>query len=363
MRNIHIFPMLLLAGVVLAGCGSAPKNLQLDEARMSYSNAQSDPEVAKRAAGELQEAGDALAKANQANDKGQDKEVVDHLAYLAKQRVAIAEQVAKRRSAEETIQNADAERARVRLEMRTAEAEAARQRAEAAEAAAAQTAAQLEEQAAAAAAAREEAALAQQSQTQTSAQLQEAQAKLAQMQSELQDLNAKNTNRGVVITLSDVLFDTGKAQLKPGAQRSLQKLAEFLQEYPERNAMIEGFTDSTGSEEFNEKLSEDRADAVRTALVGLGVAPERIVTRGYGEQFPVASNSTAAGRQLNRRVEIVLSDEQGNVVARPNGGQQQMQPRQPTGTAEGGQAPRTPAMGGGAGGQESTTIEEGAPPQ
>lgn len=360
MRNIHIFPILLLAGAALVGCGSAPKNMQLDEARMSYSNAQSDPEVAKRAAGELQEAGDALAKANQANDKGEDKEVVDHLAYLAKQRVAIAEQVAKRRSAEETIKNADAERAQVRLEMRTAEAEAARERAEAAEAAAAHTAAQLEEQAAAADAAREEAALAQQSQSQTTAELQEAQAKLEQMQSELQDLNAKNTNRGVVITLSDVLFDTGKAQLKPGAQRSLQKLAEFLQEYPERNAMIEGFTDSTGSEDFNAKLSEDRADAVRTALVGLGVAPERVVTRGYGEQFPVASNSTAAGRQLNRRVEIVLSDEQGNVAARGEG-QQQRQQGQPTDTAEGGQAPRTPAMGGGAGGQESTTIEEGSP--
>lgn len=364
MRNIVTLPILLIAGAALVGCASSAKNPLLDEARLSYSQAQNDPQVVKRAAGELQEAGDALAKANRALDKGEEKEEVNHLAYLAKQRVAIATEVANRKKAEEAVELAEAERAKVQLDVRTAEADAARIRAKEAEANAKMTAEQLQQQQAAAEAAaevaRREAELAQQSSSQTSAELEEARAKLQQMQDELAGMNAKQTERGIVVTLGDVLFDTGKADLKPGAARNLEKVAQFLQEYPERVVMIEGFTDSTGSDAFNLQLSEQRAAAVRTALQGLGVEADRIQTRGYGKEYPVASNSTTAGRQLNRRVEIVFSDEQGSVTARTPAGQGNSNSSD---TASGPQG-STPARGGTrTEDSTSTGVNKGAPQQ
>lgn len=363
MRNIVTLPILLIAGAALVGCASSAKNPLLDEARLSYSQAQNDPQVVKRAAGELQEAGDALAKANRALDKGEEKEEVNHLAYLAKQRVAIATEVANRKKAEEAVELAEAERAKVQLDVRTAEADAARIRAKEAEANAKMTAEQLQQQQAAAEAAaevaRREAELAQQSSSQTSAELEEARAKLQQMQDELAGMNAKQTERGIVVTLGDVLFDTGKADLKPGAARNLEKVAQFLQEYPERVVMIEGFTDSTGSDSFNLQLSEQRAVSVRTALRGLGVPADRIQTRGYGEEYPVASNSMAAGRQLNRRVEIVFSDEQGNVTARAPAGHGNSN----SDTASGPQG-STPARGGTRTEESTSTgVNKGAPQQ
>ena len=138
----------------------------------------------------------------------------------------------------------------------------------------------------------------------------------SQLESQLQELNAKKTERGLVITLGDVLFDTNKAQLKSGGRSSLQKLAGFLKQYPQRKAQIEGYTDSTGGADYNLGLSDRRANAVRSSLVDMGISNDRITTRGYGQESPVASNDTADGRQLNRRVEIILSDDNGNVSSR-----------------------------------------------
>ena len=98
--------------------------------------------------------------------------------------------------------------------------------------------------------------------------------------------------------------------------RNVEKLVAFLNEYPQRKALIEGFTDSTGSESHNQELSGRRADAVRSALVDTGVGRGRITTQGYGEAYPVAGNDSSGGRQMNRRVEIVLSDEDGSIVPR-----------------------------------------------
>jgi outer membrane protein OmpA-like peptidoglycan-associated protein len=120
----------------------------------------------------------------------------------------------------------------------------------------------------------------------------------------------------MVITLGDVLFSTNKAQLSSGGTRNVQKLADFLKQFEQRKVMIEGYTDSTGSNDYNQMLSVRRADAVRTALIDMGISSDRISTRGYGEAFPVASNKTAAGRQQNRRVEIILSDDNGNIAPR-----------------------------------------------
>ena len=132
------------------------------------------------------------------------------------------------------------------------------------------------------------------------------------LERELEQLEARDTDRGLVLTLGDVLFDAGTATLKPGAATTVDRLAQFMRDYPERSVRIEGHTDSAGSDTANQALSEQRADAVRESLIERGLEAERIATLGYGEARPIAGNETAAGRQQNRRVEIVVSDEQGS---------------------------------------------------
>jgi outer membrane protein OmpA-like peptidoglycan-associated protein len=143
----------------------------------------------------------------------------------------------------------------------------------------------------------------------------DAEGRSRQLEAQLRDMEAKKTERGLVITLGDVLFDTNQAQLRSGGMRSVQKLADFFSQYPQRRVLIEGYTDSIGSDASNQDLSVRRADSVRTALVGMGVSAGRITSRGYGESHPVADNGSAAGRQLNRRVEMIVSDEEGRAIA------------------------------------------------
>jgi outer membrane protein OmpA-like peptidoglycan-associated protein len=132
-----------------------------------------------------------------------------------------------------------------------------------------------------------------------------------ELQRELEDLQAKETDRGLVLTLGDVLFDSGQATLKAGAATTVDRLAQFMRDYPERSVRIEGHTDAAGSDDANQGLSERRAQAVREALTERGLEATRIGAVGYGEARPIADNETAAGRQQNRRVEIVVSDAQG----------------------------------------------------
>ena len=132
-------------------------------------------------------------------------------------------------------------------------------------------------------------------------------AEVKRLETELADMRAKQTDRGWVLTLkNELLFDTGGATLKAGAERALDNLVQFLEKHPDRSIAIEGFTDSTGSKQLNQGLSEKRAWAVKAALVKRGISSSRIDARGYGPSFPVASNDNATGRQLNRRVEIVI---------------------------------------------------------
>ena len=118
--------------------------------------------------------------------------------------------------------------------------------------------------------------------------------------------NLQQTQRGLVISLSDILFDVGKSTLKPGSQASIQRIAVVLTQYPQHQILVEGHTDATGGDDFNLQLSRDRASSVRTSLVAGGVEAARITAEGFGESRPVASNDNAAGRQQNRRVEIVI---------------------------------------------------------
>lgn len=296
MNKHPILSMTLLALAALAGCSSLPaNNAALDEAHSDYRIAQANPQAAELASGELKLATDALNKADEAWNRQAPSTEVNHLAYLAKQRVAIAQETAKQKSADLAVTHADATRDKVRLAARTNEADAA-----ARSAAIAQS--QSEES--------QRQALAAQQQTA------DVQARNSQLEAQLKDLNAKKTERGMVVTIGDVLFETGQSRLNPAGVHNLDKLASFLKQFPQRKALVEGYTDSTGGEAFNQTLSGERALAVQAALVKIGVAPERISARGYGEAYPAADNGSRGGRQLNRRVEIVLSDDSGKVSPR-----------------------------------------------
>ena len=133
----------------------------------------------------------------------------------------------------------------------------------------------------------------------------------ARLQAEVDQLKARPTPRGLVMTLGDVLFNTGRAELNPGANRKLDQLAQFLNEHKGRRVQIDGFTDSVGTDSYNEELSQRRANSVKSALLSRGVDSSRIGTEGYGKAYPVANNVDSGGRQLNRRVEVVIGGENG----------------------------------------------------
>jgi outer membrane protein OmpA-like peptidoglycan-associated protein len=263
MKKNRVVPITLIAIAMVSGCTSVPQNTSLTEAHSRYSSAQANPDITNLAPLELKDASDYLSKANNALSQGESDDKVNQLAYLATQKVGIAQEAAKRKTAELVVTNAGANRNEVRLEARTAEADAAKQ-------------------------------------------------KILQLEA----LNAKKTERGMVITLGDVLFSIDKSQLKPDGMRNVQKLADFLSQYPQNKVSVEGYTDSTGSNDHNQALSDRRASAVQTALMDMGISGDRVATSGYGEEYPVASNNNAESRQLNRRVEIILSDENGNIAPR-----------------------------------------------
>jgi outer membrane protein OmpA-like peptidoglycan-associated protein len=281
-------PVALAAALALAACSTTPTTTnELEIARADYSQAQSNPMVAKYAAAEMASATRALDQANVASARNESLQTIDKLAYVAKQKIASAQEIARAKAAEDQLKDAAAQRDQVRLEARTAEAEAAKRSADQA---------RMDAENAQAQAANAEAAKS------------DAQARAAALAAALSDLQAKQTERGIVITFGDVLFATDSANLTPQGMAVAQRLADVLRDNPDRTVLAEGFTDSTGSDAYNLQLSQRRAEAVRMALSRMGVDRSRIETRGYGEAYPVASNATAADRQQNRRVEIVLSE-------------------------------------------------------
>jgi outer membrane protein OmpA-like peptidoglycan-associated protein len=271
----------------LTACASVPaRNSALDLAHSRYTTVQTDPQVAKLAPEEMQRAAEALRVADLAWTDDEPASTVDHLAYLASQRVTIAQETASSRASQAVTAGAAAERDKVRLALRTREADAAQQQLAVSQRSDAQKTAELASE---------------------QARTEQSQARVADLESELRELNAKKTERGMVVTLGDVLFDSGQSRLSPAGTRNMTKLADFFKRYPQRSATIEGYTDSIGTDSANQLLSERRASSVMTALVSLGVPSDRLSTRAHGSQMPVADNGTSAGRQMNRRVEVVFA--------------------------------------------------------
>jgi len=271
---------LIAMAATMAACSSAPvRNDALEQSRSRLEAARANTQVASLAPDELKAAADSMLAADQAVKARAKKPTIEHLAYMTTQRVTIAEETAASRAAQAVTASAAAERDKMLLALRTAEADAAQRRA---------------------------------AELATSAQRNEA--RVSDLEAQLAELNAKKTDRGMVVTLGDVLFDTGKSQLRPGSNTNLAKLAEFFKRNPERKAMIEGYTDSVGSAAMNLALSERRAMAVMDALLGMGVSTSQLATRAYGAERPTADNSTAAGRQMNRRVEIVFASQDSAVA-------------------------------------------------
>ena len=296
-------PAVLASAILLAACSTTPTTTpQLDQARADFVAANNNPQVASYAPLEFKQASDALNAANTAAAKKESLEDIDRLAYVAKQKIATAQEVARAKAAEANIADAARQRTEITLEARTAEAERAKR--QAAEAQAAAAAAQQQ-----AATAQQQAALAQ-DQTRMIAE------RAAKLEALLVELHATKTERGMVVTIGDVLFATNEANLTPNGMSTLRKLADVMAQNPERSVLVEGFTDSTGSSSYNQDLSQRRANAVATALGSMGVPRERIAMKAYGEAFPVDANDTAPNRQLNRRVEIVLSNDNAPIPAR-----------------------------------------------
>lgn len=241
------FWLALLALMIAAGCGpTQSRNHTLEEARAAYQRASTDPTVKKLAPVPLHEARQELQKAEAAWDDGEEDQT-DHHAYLASQNVDIALAAARAGHAQRTTDELHDVRDDVVIAAREREIELLK--------------------------------------------------------------DAKRTDRGIVVTLEDVLFEFDRAELKPGAERRLLEVVTFLRENPERNVSIEGHTDAIGSNDYNQDLSRRRARSVREFFSAHGVSGDRIYSNGYGEQYPVATNDTPSGRQQNRRVEIVILDE------------------------------------------------------
>ena len=248
-----------LAGIVvigsaalLAACAGRSSE-SIEEARSAVAAARADQEVVAQAPEQLAEAEQALDRAESAFRGGADQDEVDHLAYLAEQRADTAQALADERIALAQIERLGEEREVLMVEARDRHIDV--------------------------------------------------------LEAELAELRADRTERGLVVTLGDeVLFDVDQADLKPGGMQQLARVAEFLRENPDRNVLIEGHTDSTAPDAYNLALSQRRANAVEDFLITQGVDPARISAIGYGEQLPIATNETAAGRQANRRVEVVVLD-------------------------------------------------------
>lgn len=288
--NKHI--VLVGFAALLCACATPEPPRELVEARETVP-ATIDQRYAREAAAEsVAMARKSLNTANELQEQGKPATVVRHHAYLAESYAEIVAAEIRDYRNEREIAKADERRTEILLRSREREAERARRDAEMARAEASMARADAERARKAAVKRAQEA---------------------RDLAAELEDLKSAEDERGTVFTLDSVLFDTDEAALKPGAQPTLSRLAQFLQQREGEIITILGHTDSRGSAEYNEELSRRRAQAVRNALVDLGLNADKIRAEGRGEAYPVATNETSAGRQQNRRVEIIVGGADENL--------------------------------------------------
>ena len=303
----------LLAITLLQGCASTPaQNAQLDQARNDYAAASKDPRIEQVAPEQLRQASGDVSHAEALQKDRASQQDVDHYAHLAIQQVATARQMAAAETSQAYVKQAGDQRNEMLLQASQQQTQQARTQADMANARAADSDAETLQ-------ARQQAQVAQTQADTANIKAADAGAQAAQAQQQnaalLAGLDAKQTDRGMVLTLGNVLFDTGEADLSASGRRGLDKLGQFLHDNPKRNVRVEGYTDSTGSAALNQDLSQRRADAVRAALVDGGLDSQRTMSKGFGDEYAVASNKTPAGRQQNRRVEIVISDPDGSFLS------------------------------------------------
>lgn len=269
--------------LTLLAAGCASDNVpppSITTARSTYDQISRDPTVVKYASLELQKAQDSLNQAEQEWHSGKSAAEVDSAAYVAERRAQTAQETAKLRDAEDRLKLATAQAARTAQNQRQEQAQMAQM-----------------------------AQMAQDTQSTMAEQNQ----RIQQLQDQLAQLRSGQARGGMVLTLgSDVMFDTGKSELKPGAESTIRQVAAFLRQHRDRSVVVRGYTDNVGSADFNMRLSQARANAVKAALVEAGVSPDQVSAFGMGESAPVATNSDAGGRQLNRRVELAISNANGS---------------------------------------------------
>jgi outer membrane protein OmpA-like peptidoglycan-associated protein len=270
----HAFAAIAAASCLfgLAACETAPDaSALLEQARSAVTQAEGDPNVGKYAPTELDRARKLLVEAeSSASEKGAKDQTASHYAYLSMQMARIAQQRAQEQVAITHIKAGETERQKILSAARESEANPP-------------------------------VALAQ------------------RLAAQLENVQAAQTSRGIVLTLEDVSFDKGKAALKPGAERSIEQIAAFLNDNPGRHVQVEAFTDSDGANDYNLELSQSRADSVAMAIIHRGIDAQRVRALGYGERYPVASNASDGSRQLNRRVEIIVSNGDAEIPGRAAG--------------------------------------------
>ncbi len=325
-RQTWLLPA-MAAVLALGACSTAPKkDLALERVRSALQELKGDPELAGYAPLALGDAERALRQVEQGQLTGNDR---IHLIYMADHRIKIARALAQREQLGQEYDELEKDRNHMLLKASQMEADQARFEAEQARLMSAATAEEADRARQDAFQARQQGAEAEVvaeravEEAQSARRLAEArseQAELAKREAELaiqqattlrqqlENLQLRQTESGVVVTLGDVLFETGQADLREGAQDNLREVVELLQSEPDKKIRIEGHTDTVGSAESNQALSEQRANAVREALESLGIAAERVSSIGLGEDFPIESNETEAGRSQNRRVDVILLD-------------------------------------------------------
>ncbi|MGA3159150.1 MAG: OmpA family protein [Steroidobacteraceae bacterium] len=309
MLNNFYLPGVCSVALCLAACAttSPAGPSALEQARVAVQQLEAEPLAAQVASRSLQDARDALAAAEEAEHTRRPVDEVIHLSYLARRDAEVGEAMVAEENARVAMTQAQAQRDHVLLEAREREVASSREQTVEAQ----QTAQQAQQQAQAS----QQAALDAQAQAQVSQQAaQDAQQQARDAQGQLEAMQAQATDRGMVLTLANVLFDSGSSSLKTGADEVIARLSQFLQNHPSIMVRIEGHTDSLGSDSHNETLSLRRAEAVASALQNDGIDSARIEVLGRGRSAPIAGNGTGAGRQLNRRVEIIFSDSQGQFV-------------------------------------------------